>query len=174
MKPVAWLAATALLTLAFAPVAGAVPAEFSITSPAFGDDAVIPAEYSCHGRNIPPPLRWQNIPAEATSLAVVIDDPDAPAGTYVHWVVTGIPPSTTRIGADELPAGAIVSLNSARKAEYLGPCPPRGSGTHHYRFQLYALDKPVTVTPATSAADATAAIAAVTIATSRTVGTFSG
>jgi Raf kinase inhibitor-like YbhB/YbcL family protein len=155
-----------------APPAG--PAKLTVTSSAFGDNTPIPAEYSCHGRNVPPPLRWQNVPKGTQSLALVVDDPDAPSGLYVHWVVSGIPPSTAAIGEGPLPQGAAVSMNSAGKAEYFGPCPPAGTGVHHYRFQLYALNKPLTLAPSTPAPEATQKIAAAAIANARTVGLFGG
>lgn len=155
-----------------APPAGT--AAFAITSSAFGDNAQIPAEYTCRGRNVPPPLRWQNVPPGTQSLAVVVDDPDAPAGLYVHWVVSGIPPSTTAIGVGPLPQGSSVSRNSAGKPEYLGPCPPAGTGVHHYRFQLYASNKPLTLAPSTPAPEATQKIANAAIAHTHTVGLFGG
>jgi Raf kinase inhibitor-like YbhB/YbcL family protein len=147
-------------------------AGFTVTSPAFTDNAEVPAEFSCHGRNVPPPLRWQHVPPGADSLALVVDDPDAPAGLYVHWVVTGIPPTTTEIVDGVLPGGAVVSLNSDRKAEYLGPCPPAGTGVHHYRFQVYALREAAGLTPTTPVPESIATIADVTMAVARTVGLF--
>ncbi len=150
----------------------AAPGKFALTSPAFADNTPIPTEYTCKGRNVPPPLRWQNIPSGAKTLALVVDDPDAPSGLYIHWVVTGIPSSTTEIGDGALPRGAVVSQNSAGKAEYFGPCPPAGTGVHHYRFQLYALGKPLTVAPSTPAPQATRTIAGAAIADARTVGLF--
>lgn len=149
-------------------------AEFAVSSPAFADNTPIPAEYSCNGRNVPPPLRWQNAPAGTESLALVLDDPDAVGGLYVHWVVTGIPPSTSEIVEGALPAGAVVSANSGGKAAYLGPCPPAGTGVHHYRFQLYGLNKPLTLAPTTPAGQATQTIAGAAIATASTVGLFGG
>ncbi|HEU0191370.1 MAG TPA: YbhB/YbcL family Raf kinase inhibitor-like protein [Mycobacterium sp.] len=148
------------------------PGKFAVSSPAFAEDKQIPEEYSCDGRNVPPPLRWQNLPPGAESLAVVVDDPDAPAGLYVHWVVTGIPPSTTEIVSGTLPPAAVVSLNSANRAEYLGPCPPSGTGAHHYRFKLYALRQAPTLTPMTPATESTTTIADLSIAVTDTVGTF--
>jgi Raf kinase inhibitor-like YbhB/YbcL family protein len=148
------------------------PAKLTVRSPAFAENAQIPVEYSCKGRNVPPPLRWQNVPAGTQSLALVVDDPDAPSGLYVHWVVTGIPPSTTEIGEGPVPHGASVSLNSSGKAEYFGPCPPAHTGVHHYRFQLYALNKPLTLSPSTPASEATKTIANAAIADARTVGLF--
>ncbi len=152
----------------------AEPGKFTVTSTAFADNTQIPAEYSCRGRNVPPPLRWDNVPSGTQSLALVVDDPDAPAGLYVHWVATGIPPSTTGIGDGPLPRGASVSLNSAGRAEYFGPCPPAGTGVHHYRFQLYALNHPLTLASSTPAPEATQTIAKATIADARIVGLFGG
>jgi Raf kinase inhibitor-like YbhB/YbcL family protein len=163
--------AQATTTAASPPVASA---PFAVSSPAFADNTPIPAEYSCNGRNVPPPLRWENVPGGTESLALIIDDPDAVGGLYTHWVVTGIPPSTTEIVDPALPAGAVVSANSGGKAAYLGPCPPAGTGVHHYRFQLYALSKPLPLAPTTTAGQATQTIAGAALATASTVGLFSG
>lgn len=171
-NPRAATSATSSSTTSSSSAAG--PAKFAVSSPAFADNAQVPVEYSCKGRNVPPPLRWQNVPPGTESLALVVDDPDAPAGLYVHWVVTGIPPSTTEIGEGPLPGGASVSLNSSGKAEYFGPCPPAGSGVHHYRFQLYALNKPLKLVATTPAREATQTIANAAVADTRTVGLFSG
>ena len=150
------------------------PAPFAVTSPAFGDNTQIPAEYSCNGRNVPPPLRWENPPPGTESLALVVDDPDAVGGLYIHWVVTGIAPTATGLVEGALPQGAQVSLNSGGKAAYLGPCPPAGTGVHHYRFQLYALSKQLVLAPTTPAGQATQTIAGAALATASTVGLFSG
>lgn len=149
-----------------------VSAEFAVTSPAFARNTQIPVEYSCDGRNVPPPLHWHDAPPGTQSLAVVVDDLDAPHGIFVHWVVTGIPSSTTAIVDGALPNEAVVSLNSGNKAEYLGPCPPTGTGAHHYRFQLYALREALTLAPTTPAPEATAAITDRSIAVAGTVGLF--
>jgi Raf kinase inhibitor-like YbhB/YbcL family protein len=163
-----------LIVVGLAAAPGANAAEFAVSSPAFGDNTPIPAEYSCNGRNTPPPLRWENVPGGTQSLALVVDDPDAVGGLYIHWIVTGIPPSTTGIIEGALPAGAVVSANSGGKAAYLGPCPPAGTGVHHYRFQLSALNKPLVLAPTTPAGQATQTIAGAAIATASTVGLFSG
>lgn len=152
----------------------AAPAPFAVSSPAFADDTPIPAEYSCRGRNVPPPLRWENVPAGSDSLALVVDDPDAVGGLYIHWIVTGIPPSTTEIVDGELPEGSRVGANSGGEAAYLGPCPPAGTGVHHYRFQLYALSAPLTFAPDTPAREAARAIADAASAAASTVGHFAG
>ncbi len=145
-----------------------------MSSPAFADNTQIPAEYSCNGRNVPPPLRWQNPPPGTESLALVVDDPDAVGGLYIHWVVTGIPPTATEIVEGALPEGAQVGPNSGGNAAYLGPCPPAGTGVHHYRFQLYALSKPLTLAPTTPAREAAQTIAGTAIGTVSTVGLFTG
>ena len=166
----------ALLILALPACGGAKDApqpatRFAVSSPAFADNTPIPVEYTCKGRNVPPPLSWQNPPGGTQTLALVVDDPDAPSGPYVHWVVSGIPASTTGIGQG-LPDQASVGLNSNGKAEYFGPCPPAGTGVHHYRFQLYALAKPLALASTTAAQQATQTIANAAIAEARTVGTF--
>lgn len=163
-----------IIALGFTAAPEANAAEFAVSSPAFEDSTPIPAEYSCTGRNVPPPLRWENVPAETRSLAVVVDDPDAVGGLYIHWVVTGIPPSTSEIVEGALPAGAVVSANSGGRAAYLGPCPPAGTGIHHYRFQVFALSEPLALTPTTRASQATQTIAGAAIATASTVGLFGG
>jgi hypothetical protein len=114
-----------------------------VTSPAFEDGAPIPTRFSCKGENISPPLKWTGVPEGARSLALIVDDPDAPSGTYTHWVVYGIDPGTSSIGADEVPPGALQAQNSAGRPTYTGPCPP--SGTHHYRFTVYVLRSPLTI-----------------------------
>lgn len=167
------LLSTLMVTTMAAPSSAAPPA-LVVSSPAFADNAEIPAEFSCNGRNIPPPLRWANVPAGTESLALVVDDPDAIGGLYVHWIVTGIPPSTTEIVDGVLPEGAQVGSNSGGRAAYLGPCPPAGTGVHHYRFQLYALPEPLALTPTTPAPTASQSIAAAATASAVTVGTFSG
>lgn len=145
---------------------------FTLNSPAFAENTEIPSEYSCRGRNVPPPLHWQNVPPGAESLAMVVDDPDAPAGLFVHWVVSGIPPRTGEIIDGALPPTAVVSLNSQSTADYFGPCPPAGTGVHHYRFQLYALSTPSALAPTTPVSQSTAMIADSSVGVARTVGVF--
>ena len=168
-----FIGAVLATSLATAAAAHAAPGQFGVTSPAFADNSQIPAEFSCSGRNVPPPLQWQNVPAGTQSLALVVDDPDAVGGLFVHWVVTGIPPATTAIVDGALPAGAQVSANSAGRATYLGPCPPAGTGVHHYRFQLFALRDPLTLTPGTPASAAVQTITGAALAVATTVGLFS-
>lgn len=109
-----------------------------LTSSAFTHNSNLPAKYSCDGQGINPPLQIADIPANAQSLVLIFDDPDAPAGTFVHWLVWNIEPQTTTIAENSVPNGAALGSNSARKSSYFPPCPP--SGTHHYVIKLYALD----------------------------------
>lgn len=115
--------------------------EFS--SSAFEDGAAIPKKYSCDGEDISPALSWDNLPAGTESLALIMDDPDAPRGTWVHWVVYDIPPESAGFPEDvpatgEAPGGGKQGNNSWKRSGYGGPCPP--GGTHRYFFKLYALD----------------------------------
>ena len=107
-----------------------------ITSPQFKDNQLIPAEFTCDGEDINPVLSIENIPEETKSLALIVDDPDAPVGTFVHWVVFDIPPETSQIQQNSVPGKQ--GTNSTRGIYYHGPCPP--SGTHRYFFKIYALD----------------------------------
>lgn len=118
------------------------PAALAVTSPAFAQGAAIPAKYTCEGANVAPPLAWSGAPARTQSFAVIVDDPDAPSGTWVHWVVAGIPASVTSLPeGGALPAGAVDGTNDFGKTAWGGPCPP--SGRHHYHFKIYALDAAV-------------------------------
>jgi Raf kinase inhibitor-like YbhB/YbcL family protein len=106
-----------------------------VTSPSFGDGEMIPQQHTCGGKNFNPPLELRHIPEEAVCLALIAEDPDAPAGTWVHWVVWNIP--VTRHIAENKIHGT-EGMNDFGVRAYRGPCPP--SGTHRYYFKLYALD----------------------------------
>lgn len=113
-------------------------AGLKISSPAFENNGYIPSKYTCDGMNINPPFLIENVPASSKSLALIVDDPDAPTGIWVHWVLWNINPETKEIKENDIPSGAKQGLNDFRKSNYGGPCPP--SGTHRYFFKLYALD----------------------------------
>lgn len=120
----------------------------SVKSPAFGQMGMIPSQYTCDGKNMSPTLTIENVPANAKSLALIVDDPDAPAGTWVHWVMYDIPPQTKVLKAgisqkDVLPDGSVQGINDFHKIEYGGPCPPNGK--HRYFFKLYALNKTLNI-----------------------------
>jgi len=110
-----------------------------LTSPLFEDGAKIPKKFTCEGGDMNPELHIQNVPATAVSLALILHDPDAPMeGGFTHWVVWNISPKTTIIKEESVPPGSVEGRNGAGQNSYMGPCPP--SGSHHYHFQLYALD----------------------------------
>lgn len=122
--------------------------ELQIISPAFREGAAIPVQYTCKGQNVNPPLNFINVPGGARSLALIMRDPDAPVGDYVHWTVWDIPTSTETIAANSVPVGAVQGLNSSGKTGYMGPCPP--SGTHRYMFEVYVLDETLNLSPSTT------------------------
>jgi Raf kinase inhibitor-like YbhB/YbcL family protein len=109
-----------------------------ISSTAFEQKGAIPSRYTCDGEDVNPPLIIQSISPAAKSMALIVDDPDAPGRTWVHWVVWNISINTKEINENTLPSGAQEGMNDFRKRSYGGPCPP--SGTHRYFFKLYALD----------------------------------
>ncbi|OGH19493.1 MAG: phosphatidylethanolamine-binding protein [Candidatus Levybacteria bacterium RIFCSPHIGHO2_12_FULL_38_12] len=110
-----------------------------ITSSAFLHNQEIPSKYTCDGKNINPPLEFWDIPKNTKTLALIVDDPDAPSKTWVHWVVYNIDPSEKNIPENTIPKGAVLGMTDFGKAGYGGPCPP--NGVHRYFFKLYALDK---------------------------------
>jgi Raf kinase inhibitor-like YbhB/YbcL family protein len=145
------------------------PAALTVTSPAFADGAAIPTEFTCKGDNTSPPLQWSGVPAGARSIALVVDDPDAPNGTFVHWVVYNIDPADSGIDAGTVPSGARQADNSSGNPGYTGPCPP--SGTHHYRFTVYVLRSPLTVPAGGDAEQISVAIRGKTTARGTLTGT---
>lgn len=116
---------------------------FGLGSPAFPDGSPIPHVYTCDGANTRPPLTLRGVPVDTKSLAVVMYDPDAPGGTFVHWVAWNIPPQTNELAEGLLPPGVTEGTNSFRSMGYRGPCPP--SGMHRYIWRLYALGKILTL-----------------------------
>jgi Raf kinase inhibitor-like YbhB/YbcL family protein len=112
--------------------------ELAISSQAFTNKGMIPARFTCDGKDVNPALEWGAPPTGTRSLALIMDDPDAPVGTWVHWVVWNIQTDTRRIKENSVPDTAVQGLNSWKRNSYGGPCPP--SGTHRYFFKLYALD----------------------------------
>ena len=114
----------------------------TLASPAFANGGEIPAKYGCSGggQAVSPPLTIGGVPAQAKSLALIVDDPDAPGGTFTHWLVWNIAPATASVAEGLPPAGASEGKNGYGKSGWGAPCPP--SGEHHYVFVLYALDAP--------------------------------
>ena len=115
----------------------AAPERIKLTSSVAAPGGTIPAEHTCDGINLPPPLAWTGVPAGAKELAILVEDPDAPGGTFVHWTVYGISPGAKR--AKGPPTGAEEGSNSFGRGGWSGPCPPKGDDPHRYVFTIYAL-----------------------------------
>ncbi len=150
-------------------------AKIGVTSTAFKQGGMIPVQYSCAGENISPPLAWDNIPNGTKSIALICDDPDAPMGTWVHWVIFNMPANTTGLSEDissqkSLRNGAIQGLNDFHRLGYGGPCPPRG--THRYYFKVYALDTLVDLSPGATKAQLLEAMEGHVVADGQLMGKF--
>lgn len=150
-----------------------------IRSSAFQEGDEIPEQYTRDGADRSPPLVVEDVPEGATSLAVVADDPDAPAGTWVHWLIWGIPADHPTLPEDVPTEGVVETLGGARQGKndfghigYGGPEPPRGHGTHHYRFTAYALSEHVDLDAGATREALEAAMADRTVATARLTGTY--
>lgn len=122
-----------------------------ISSPAFKNNERIPAKYTCDGENVNPLLKIEDVTEKAKSLVLIMDDPDAPKGIWVHWTVWNIDPAIKEIAENDVPAGAMEGLTDFGKPGYGGPCPH--SGTHRYLFKLYALDMVLDLPPKSKKAD---------------------
>lgn len=118
---------------------GGVAATLEITSTAFSDQGEIPAQYTCDGEDVNPPLSVGGLPEDTQSLALIVDDPDAPAGVWHHWIVWNVSPTALEIRENRVPAGAVEGTNDFGNAAWGGPCPPPGL-PHRYFFRVYALD----------------------------------
>lgn len=118
-------------------------ADMLIQSPAFGNNQDIPVKYTCDSDGVNPPLEFKDVPKEAESLVLIMDDPDATIGTWTHWTLWNIDPSTASIPENSVPQKAVVGQGSSGQNVYGGPCPP--SGTHHYHFKLYALNSKLSI-----------------------------
>ena len=111
---------------------------FKISSSAFENNGHIPPKYTCDGANVNPPLKIESVPSKTKSLALVLDDMDAPRGSYVHWILSNIDPTIKEIQENSIPEGAVQGMNDFKKRNYGGPCPPRRA--HKYVFKIFALD----------------------------------
>jgi Raf kinase inhibitor-like YbhB/YbcL family protein len=128
---------------------GGVPA-LVVSSDAFARDGQIPVVYTCDGSDISPPLSWGPVPQGTAGIAILVTDPDAPGGIFIHWVAYNIPPGTCGIpagapGRNVLPSGSVQGMNDMGRQGYGGPCPPKGK-PHHYHFMVYALDSTINLT----------------------------
>jgi Raf kinase inhibitor-like YbhB/YbcL family protein len=152
------------------------PMSIQLTSSAFTHEGSIPAQYTCAGGDISPALTWSDPPADTQSFALIMDDPDAPAGTWVHWVLFNIPASSRGLteglpSQGTLPDGSIHGNNNAGNPGYNGPCPP--SGTHRYFFKLYALDEMLGLSSGADKGELLKAMEGHALAQGQLMGTFS-
>ena len=142
-----------------------------LTSPNFEEGERIPREHTCDGADAPPDLRWSGVPSGVVELALTCEDPDAPSGTFVHWVVWGIDPSSGRLPADGSP-GTRQGRNGFGNSSYGGPCPPPGHGPHRYQFTLYALDRSIDLEPGSTIEELRSAIDGRVRATATLMGNY--
>ena len=142
----------------------------SLSSPAFSQGTAIPGVFTCDDRNINPPLRIGNVPTRSKSLALIVDDPDAPRGDWVHWLVWNISPATRILPQQAKLAGVLTGVNSFSHFYYDGPCPPQGR--HRYFFRLYALDTRLTLPKTTSRQILENAMQGHILATATLMGTY--
>ncbi|MGE0461739.1 MAG: YbhB/YbcL family Raf kinase inhibitor-like protein [Vicinamibacterales bacterium] len=146
---------------------------FTLSSPAFANGAPVPARFTCDGDDLSPALHWAHAPGGTAAFALVMDDPDAPSGTFTHWLLCDIP--ATAGGLDEgFAAGGmgVSGSNDFGRLGYGGPCPPKGHGVHHYRFHLHALDRALGLKPGFSRHDIDAAIKTHVLETATLMGTY--
>ena len=141
-----------------------------LSSTAFTESSSIPRKYSCDGVNVSPPLSWEGAPEGTKSLALIMDDPDAPSGTFVHWVLFDIPPALSQLREGVQGVG-VPGANSYRKVGYNGPCPPPGP-VHRYFFKVYALDQLLRLRPGGSKAELERAMQGHILASSQLMGRY--
>jgi len=149
---------------------GATMSELKLSSTAFQNNGSIPSRYTCDGRDINPPLAIENVPPGTKSLALIVDDPDAPMGTWVHWVSWNIAPGIKEIKENDTPGGSVSGLNDFKRQSYGGPCPP--SGTHRYFFKLYALDTALDLPSGAKKADVEKAMKGHVISEAQIIGLY--
>ena len=151
---------------------------FSLSSPAFKEGATIPGTYTCDGADVSPSLSWSGAPPGTVTFALIADDPDAPAGTWVHWVLYDLPAATTQLAENVEKSDVLASLGGARQGRtdfrrpgYGGPCPPPGPA-HRYFFKLYALDAPLKLPASATKRDVEAAMQGHVLGTAQLMGTY--
>lgn len=130
--------AVGVLVLAGCGASGGQLQRLVVSSSAFAPGGQIPRTYTCDGKNISPPLRWSGIPDSATQLNLIMHDPDAPGGSFIHWQMSGLSPRSDGLGAGQAPAIGNAGTNSFGTTGYRGPCPPKGTKAHHYVITITA------------------------------------
>lgn len=152
------------------------PSGLEVTSPDFRHGEPIPRDFSCEGRDESPALAWRGVPVETRSFAVICDDPDAPRGTWVHWLLYNLPADTAELHRGvpqdpELPSGARQGLNDSGDVGYGGPCPPPGK-PHRYFFRVHALGSRLSLPPGVNRSDLEEAMAGHVLAVGTLMGTY--
>jgi Raf kinase inhibitor-like YbhB/YbcL family protein len=174
--PALFLMGVGLLLVAGAGAPETSKATMQLTSSAFTEGKPIPTRYTCDDKDVSPPLQWTHAPPSTGSFVLIADDPDAPAGTWVHWVLFDLPASATALAEDipksqHLPGGATQGLNDFRRLGYGGPCPPHGK-PHRYFFKLYALDTRLELKPGATKADVERAMQNHVLGQAQLMGTY--
>jgi Raf kinase inhibitor-like YbhB/YbcL family protein len=144
--------------------------EFALESSAFRNAQAVPSRHTCEGEDVSPPLRWTDVPEGTRSLALVVDDPDAPGGVFTHWIAWRLDPGSGGLGEGE--AAPSEGENDFGTTGYRGPCPPPGHGRHRYVFHLYALDADLELGDGASKDDLEQAIKGHVLTTAELVGTY--
>lgn len=156
--------------VAFTAQKGRKAMALQVSSSAFSEGQPVPEKYTCDGQNVSPPLKWSGAPANTRSFSVIADDPDAPSGTFTHWVLYDLPPDTTEL-SEGSSAGGKQGVSGFKKTGYGGPCPPPG-GAHRYFFHVYALDVASLGGPGLSKQDVTTAMKGHIVGQGQLMGTY--
>ena len=184
MRCVKWITIAAALLVAGCGKSGAPAQEtgtaeigtspLAVASPELQGGGAIPRQFTCDGAGTRPSLSWAGVPAKAAEVAVLVGDPDAPGGTFVHWIVWGLP-ATQRgtVGSGAPPGGAVEGANSGRRVGWTPPCPPRGDKPHHYVFGVYALSRRLTFKEGDDPAKVVPAVRAAAIASGSLTASYS-
>jgi len=142
----------------------------NLTSSAFANNESLPSKYTCDGDNVNPPLMWSEVPAGVKSFALIVDDPDAPSGDFVHWIMWNIPADSNSIEENSAPIGAVQGTTDFGSAKWGRPCPP--TGAHHYQFQLFALDALIDLSAAEGKGELEAAMSGHVLAAEKITGIY--
>ena len=145
---------------------------FQLSSAAFSNQGPIPPRYTCEGKDVSPPLAWSGVPDDAVELVLLCEDPDAPSGSFVHWIVVGIDPHSDGVGAGQSPPRGTELVNGYGERGWGGPHPPPGDDAHHYMFRLYALAEPCVLPDAPRAEQVHEAVGRTQLASGTLVGLY--
>jgi hypothetical protein len=170
MQKAVFAGAFAIALAALASFAAGGGSKVRVTSSDFQEGATIPSKFTCDGADTSPPLQIVDVPSGAKSLALIVDDPDAPSGLFTHWIIWNISPHTSNIGEGTAPSG-VQGTNDFGKPGYGGPCPP--SGTHRYYFKVFALDRELDLTVGAKRAQLDATMKGHVVAQGQLIGRYS-